>query len=1176
MRKNKLCLFVGGVITALFLCIFTSALTLDVSAASSADSIYKKTLLNAIKTCYSDSYMKKSVLGTDYSGPYSLMAGSQNIVNNATGSKGFKDGTIKVPSQYGNSLDDADMSCYQLFTGWRENKGSNSAKGLLTLYNKTVPENKLPNIGYEKQDVSGDYKQGCISFKYTAPNGSGGSKDYKTNEICIDIDSDKKVDVYTNPSFWTSKGSADGKISLYVVYDYGWQIGVQGPDGLYNLTQYALDSGGGRSWDDVQKDVKQIAESIDGWINPATYESYGFHFNGTNANLGNEDHYAEYVRAQSGDVAATKALRYFAGSGKTWDSIKFNDEDRYTLYTAYIERYISDSNYPSVYIGSDSKCSGKLDDAKKETGYAYRKDKATWCPLYGVEDGNVPKLNGIDSSNTKLKEMSFKDIVNEMMKSKYDTYAAAEGSNNIGSADPGDEDENETEDASPCSQAGQSLGWIICPVVQMVGEAASGIYGYIEQNYLQMNPDFIDDDGTREAWGIFQGFANIVFVILLSIIILSQITGYGVTNYGIKKMLPTVIMMAVLVNLSFFLCEVAVDISNIVGYSGKQIFTDIGMRVTGAGADVGDSTASLGSMVQGLAMTFLTGTGTVVGLVIAYNTVEFWILPLLLMMLVALISIIFFFILLGVRQAGIIILVTLAPIAIICYALPNTKKIFERWWKLFFALLLVYPICGILMGGGQFASRLLLKVGSGDDGMKFSYAFVAVLLQAIPLFFVPSILKSSMSAMGNIGMKLSNFGRGISRGATGAIRKSEGYKDLQARMGGHNAQRMLDRAGWNQRHRILGAPGRLKNRAGEKIRSGNGRLAEMANNSYSRKQARRQELSTEQQLKNARAGYMADGNYQQRLDNRMESEHERYINSMADDIELANAEIATNDEEMGRRHAAALAAFNDDPTSDQNIATLRAYQNMLNKSGDGGRRAMFDNYAQDIHDHGGEVRAGTQAAAQHLIREHARDIKPKSRDFFGALGDISKGEMKGSFQTFTTGEGDNQKTHWMSSEYGAKSVGGFDAASLTQADEGTLDRYIAQAQQGGFDDAQRAQLEEYTRHALDGQHNLHAQGKIANKMNQLREAMGYTRVTQNSNSRGSTDSGSLPIRGGNGSSGPAPVPNNFTENDNGIVIPRNGQSGDMTGSQIRDFERQMRQHNNGGRNNNGGGGIILP
>ncbi len=55
----------------------------------------------------------------------------------------------------------------------------------------------------------------------------------------------------------------------------------------------------------------------------------------------------------------------------------------------------------------------------------------------------------------------------------------------------------------------------------------------------------------------------------------------------------------------------------------------------------------------------------------------------------------------------------------------------------------------------------------------------------------------------------------------------------------------------------------------------------------------------------------------------------------------------------------------------------------------------------------------------------------------------------------------------------------------------------------------------------------------------------------------------------------APVPSGFEENGSGIVIPRNGHSGDMTGSQIRDFERQMRQHNNGG-NNNGGGGIILP
>lgn len=680
-----------------------------------------------------------------------------------------------------------------------------------------------------------------------------------------------------------------------------------------------------------------------------------------------------------------------------------------------------------------------------------------------------------------------------------------------------DADKDNAEEASPCATAGQSLGWIICPVVQMVSSAVSGIYGYIENNFLQMNSSFVSrESDTHEAWDKFRDFANIAFTIILLVIILSQITGFGVNNYGIKKILPSMIVVAVLVNLSFFLCEIAVDLSNIVGYGAKEVFDNI---ISSTNDDY-----SLGVLANGLAETFISGAAVGLGIVIAASTVEFWIIPLLLLLLTALISVIFFFILLGVRQAGIIILIALSPIAIICYALPNTKKIFERWWKLFSALLLVYPICGVLMGGGRFASRLLLNAGSSvgaSNELGFAYAFVAIMLQAVPFFFIPSILKSSLSAMGNLGMKLSNFGRNLGRGATGAIRHSEGYRDMQARLGGHNAQRTLRRM-----NKTTGVRG-LTNRMGAKYRNSNLLGAKTARNSYERKQDRLQQRNTEEQLRNARAGYAADGNYGQRLNSRLDAEHERYINGMADDIELANANIATDDAEMGRRHAAALEALNADPTSDQNRAAVRAYQNMLNASGDGGRRTLFDNYAQNIQNHGGEVQAGTQMAAQHLIREHARDIKPKSRDFFGMLGDVSRGERNGTFQQFADSDG---KQHWMSLEYGAKSVGGYDASSFAQADEGSIDRLIAQARNGQLDNNQKTQLEEYTRKALDGQHNIHAQGKVANKMNELRDVMGFSRVSQDSGSTvsgaaGQNDSGSIIVpRNGSSSTGPSSAP----------------------------------------------------
>jgi len=128
-------------------------------------------------------------------------------------------------------------------------------------------------------------------------------------------------------------------------------------------------------------------------------------------------------------------------------------------------------------------------------------------------------------------------------------------------------------------------------------------------------------------------------------------------------------------------------------------------------------------------------------------------------------------------------------VAIICYALPNTKPIFDRWRKLFTALLLVCPICGLLMGGGQLASTLLLIASHEGEGGAF-FTIVAMLVSVVPVFFIPTILRSSMMAMGNLGARISQLGRDLGGGITRGIRSSEIGQDIQRRTN----KRYFDRA----------------------------------------------------------------------------------------------------------------------------------------------------------------------------------------------------------------------------------------------------------------------------------------------------------------------------------------------------------------------------------------------
>lgn len=1076
MRNKKSAIILCGIFTALFLSLFTNISTGKASAAVGPESIYKKTLLNAIKTCYSDDYMKKTISGTDFQGIGDLMAGSQSIINSATGSKGFRDGVIKVPTQYGNTLSDADMSCYQLFAGWKQNSATNSAKGLISLYNKSITEDKLPKLGYEKQEGStgGGYRQGCFSFSYKAPNGSGASETFKTNKICVDVDQNNKIDVSTPPE---DKGGASEKGFVFITIDGNYILNII--ETSQNNTTAMSHSLNGLSWDSFKTEFTDVAKRINSFYDPFTSTRLGLNFETLNADLGNEDHYIEYKRSAD---AADKALHFFAGSSKTWASIKFNDKDRYTLYTAYIERYIKDTGkYPAVYIGSDDTCSNKLDDAKKDTGYAYRKDKSTWCPLYGVEDGGVPELNGIASDNKKLTGMPFKDIVKEMMKSKYDTYAPAEGTNNIDTPDP--VDPNGEDEGSPCSKAGQALGWIICPVAQLVSTATSKMYDKLEQDYLQTNPEYVIN--TETAWEQFRDFANIIFAIALVVIIFSQITGFGVSNYGIKKMLPTLIIVAVLVNISFFLCEIAVDLSNVVGRSIKAIFD--GIKI-GTDADV-----SIGGLVEGLALTIFEGSAVIGAAALAFNTYEFWLLPLLLMMLIAFIAVICFFVTLGIRQAGIIVLVALSPVAIICYVLPNTKNIFSRWWKMFIGLLLVYPICGALMGGGAFVSRLMLGVAAPED-MGFFYALVAVLIQAVPFFFIPTILRSSMTAMGNIGNRLSMFGNRFGRNATGAIRKSNAYKDRQARLAGHQAKRMFNREDWNRRHKILGYPGRLKDRAGAKIRSGNSRLAEMANNSYNRKQARRidtmaAQRAADRQARMTVAGGLKDVERRER-DNAMKN----YESSYRGDDDFINDFAA-----QSRAYEDAIEKVDRDPNDANALAQLRALQNVLGSSADGQdiiqnvlhRRLAAAQARGEI-----TISDGMKAAGKTLISDHGgfksgnRGLNRLAQDLGnGEALDSSKGKYavtarvgaNGHTATDKAGNQIYENDHY--ANFGAKGS----ATELAGANDNTLDSMLSSIRNGNMS---ATDMEAAYRNASEAitNNNISVKPEAEDKLNAIRQA----------------------------------------------------------------------------------------
>ena len=97
------------------------------------------------------------------------------------------------------------------------------------------------------------------------------------------------------------------------------------------------------------------------------------------------------------------------------------------------------------------------------------------------------------------------------------------------------------------------------------------------------------------AWKFFLGMTNVFFVAIFLAIIISYITGWGLSNYNIKKIIPRFIAASILTVLSFWICALAIDLSNVIGKTAKDALVDITpINTYGSWTDITQQVTSIG------------------------------------------------------------------------------------------------------------------------------------------------------------------------------------------------------------------------------------------------------------------------------------------------------------------------------------------------------------------------------------------------------------------------------------------------------------------------------------------------------------------------------------------------------------------------------------------------------
>lgn len=285
-------------------------------------------------------------------------------------------------------------------------------------------------------------------------------------------------------------------------------------------------------------------------------------------------------------------------------------------------------------------------------------------------------------------------------------------------------------EATPATEAvcsAGALGWVICPAMSMMADVTTWVAGQL-QSYLAFNPFSSSGGGDiKRVWSSLLAIANSLLVVAFLVVIFSQSTSVGLSSYGVKRMLPRIIAAAILMNLSYYICQILVDLSNIAGVGVAGL---VSSATSGTFADNVEQVSNLSKI--------LVGAGIIA--IVAF----FFLIPVALSFLAVIFTI-------AARNALIVLLVMVAPLAFAAWILPNTEKYFRKWWELLVNLLLLFPLVMLVFSASIVAANVIASTPpSSGQGSTELNGMIALLVLALPLFAMPFMFKVAGGAISRI------------------------------------------------------------------------------------------------------------------------------------------------------------------------------------------------------------------------------------------------------------------------------------------------------------------------------------------------------------------------------------------------------------------------------------------
>lgn len=300
------------------------------------------------------------------------------------------------------------------------------------------------------------------------------------------------------------------------------------------------------------------------------------------------------------------------------------------------------------------------------------------------------------------------------------------------------------------------LSWIVCPFISLIDNSVEKM-GKMIDNMLSIGSDVYERNELYAVWSYFRILATLLLVAIGLVMVISQAISIGPFDaYTVKKVFPRLVVGVIGIQLSWYLFSALIQITNSIAWGiqdlmyapfGGSAHFDFGAIINSANFGAGGffAAAAVGAVAGGLAL----------GL---FGILSF--------ALTALLGVLIAFILLGFRRMVLVALLLVSPIAIVCWILPNTEKVWKLWWESFSKLLLMYPMIIFLISAGRIfawtAGNLDTSAPVTEGAIASLTSFLAVVFGYFgPFFLIPKTFQLAGSAFANIAGIANNRSKGV-------------------------------------------------------------------------------------------------------------------------------------------------------------------------------------------------------------------------------------------------------------------------------------------------------------------------------------------------------------------------------------------------------------------------------